>query len=130
MKQLNFLFFQLFFALICFFSCTQSFMSKGEIAMKAGDDKKVLVRYEIDSLAEFTSKYLKEDLINISEQLSKEAENRCNYPLTYEPKLINVYFMDGVLTARLEYIAKNAFGTPGKGSIYGTYKGTVLVEAL
>ena len=79
--------------IVSFISCTESVKEKGQITLKSGDGKDISVQYEIDSLSGFTPKYSMEDLISISEQLSKRAEDKCSFPLTYEPKKIIVFFI-------------------------------------
>lgn len=115
---------------VSFISCTESVKEKGQITLKSGDGKDISVEYEIDSLAGFTPKYSMKDLISISEQLSKRAEDECKFPLTYEPKRIIVFFKNGELATGMDFTAKNAFGTPIKGVLYGKYKGTVLGESF
>jgi len=126
MKLLKFTVLAAILIFVSFISCTESVKEKGQITLKSGDGRDISVQYEIDSLSVFTQKYSIKDLISISEQLSKRAENKCSFPLTYEPKRIIVFFKNGELATGMDFTAKNAFGTPIKGVLYGEYKGTEL----
>ena len=47
----------------------------------------------------------------------------------FSPEM-NVFFKNGELATGMDFTAKNAFGTPVKGVLYGKYKGTVLGESF
>ena len=105
----------------------------GELSLKNGDDKKVLVKYEVAKFKyEIFVKQIKnkDELQNIAEQASEQAKLSCKFMPTYEPKSLSFMANYDTVTVFVSFNAKNAFGVAGSEVLISKFKGKKFIGNL
>lgn len=112
-------------------ACSSKPKKEGQITLKNGEDKEVLVNYQITNYDEFITQINnKEDFQTIIDKASSEAHMTCKFMPTYEPKQISFIISNDTVTTFLTFNAKNAFGVPGSNISFSKFKKTTFIESF